>query len=173
MTIMKTTLSLLLLCCLAAVTLSCPRSGSSTPPTSKREKIAKKAEANIGSKVWAKAVAHKVGAGEWKCNIFVAEMIEAAGASVPHRHWYMWSPIGANEWAKTDSSYLVDSGCWTHVTSSGRGDVAAYGGHVGIVVGTDTVVSAKRDDVVKDYSYQGAFYNLPAGQNPTFWRYKC
>ena len=52
----------------------------------KRENIAKEAESKKGSELWSYASSHKTGANTNKCNVFVAEMIEAAGATLPHRY---------------------------------------------------------------------------------------
>ena len=51
------------------------------------EDIAKQAEkyAMLKSTLWSFKSAHKTGRNTHKCNIFVAEMIEKAGASLPHR----------------------------------------------------------------------------------------
>ena len=54
--------------------------------TRNMKKIAKQAKNHVGSKIWSKASKHKLGADTNKCNIFVAEMIEKAGASLPHRY---------------------------------------------------------------------------------------
>ncbi|KAI0222277.1 hypothetical protein LSAT2_026486 [Lamellibrachia satsuma] len=126
---------LLLLCCIVATSLACR-------VTRNMKKIAKQAKNHVGSKIWSKASKHKLGADTNKCNIFVAEMIEKAGASLPHRHWWSRSPIGATEWANQKSRYLTRSGCWKNVKSACRGDVMAEFIHVGIVTGTKKTTSA-------------------------------
>ena len=82
------------------------------------------------------------------------------------RSWY-YSPIGAWEWAKPNSAYLTKDKCWMHVTSPRVGDVAAKGGHVGIVTGYKTTTSAAEKKVVKN---DWGFRKSPT---PTFWRYTC
>ncbi len=84
------------------------------------------------------------------------------------RWFFMWSPIGANEWKNPGSSYLTRDRCWTLVTGCYKdGDVAATGGHVGIVTGHGFTTSAARDKVVRnDWGFR-------SGQRPTFWRYTC
>ena len=52
----------------------------------KRANIAHEAKSNEGSELWSYASPHKTGADTWKCNTFVAEMIEAAEAEVPHSY---------------------------------------------------------------------------------------
>ena len=47
--------------------------------------IADKAEGYVDSTAWAYASNRKTGTNTNKCNIFVAEVIEEAGKSVPHR----------------------------------------------------------------------------------------
>ncbi|KAI0213298.1 hypothetical protein LSAT2_001674 [Lamellibrachia satsuma] len=69
----------LLFCCLAVTTMACELRG-------KRANIAHEAKSNEGSELWSYASLHKTGADTWKCNTFVAEMIEAAEAEVPHRY---------------------------------------------------------------------------------------
>ena len=142
-------------CCFFPVS----KSGSAT---------ANMADSYVGSTAWAYASSRKTGRNTYKCNIFVAEFIEQAGKSVPHRHWWKWSPIGAAEWANPNSSYLTSASCWSVVTGCyKRGDVAATGGHVGIVTGKDATTSASSivNSVVKnDWGFR-------AGQRLTFWRY--
>ena len=84
-----------------------------------------------------------------------------------YRSWWRYSPIGANEWANPRSTYLTGDRCWTRVNSASTGDVAATGGHVGIVTGYRTTTSAAKDAVVKnDWGFR-------RGQSPVFWRYTC
>ncbi|ELT94004.1 hypothetical protein CAPTEDRAFT_197776 [Capitella teleta] len=85
-----------------------------------------------------------------------------------HIHFW-WSPIGANEWANTTSSYLCDDKCWVLVTSPQNGDVAAGYGHVGIVTGPATTTSAGEFAVVTN---DWGFGNPPR-QAQAFWRYIC
>ena len=49
------------------------------------EKIARNAETEEQSHEWAFMAAHRYGLDTDKSNVFVAEMIEKAGATVPHR----------------------------------------------------------------------------------------
>ncbi len=48
-------------------------------------KIASKADDNVGSREWAVNSKRRTGMGTDKDYLFVAEMVEWAGASVPHR----------------------------------------------------------------------------------------
>ena len=80
---------------------------------------------------------------------------------------YKWSPISADEWADPQSSALTSSISWTNVQFAERGDVAASGGHVGIVVAQNETVRAvtmERKILRNDWGFR-------AGQNTTFWRY--
>ena len=81
-----------------------------------------------------------------------------------------WSPICAAEWANTVSGALVESPCWKHVISPRRGDVAGYGGHVGIVTGPRSTIGASAivadSVVISDWGFR-------RGHNPVFWRYTC
>ncbi|ELT91267.1 hypothetical protein CAPTEDRAFT_202383 [Capitella teleta] len=134
-----------------------------------RERIAAVAKGYEGSEKWSFKSWRKVGRNKWKCNIFVAEVIEEAGAVVPHRRWWKWTPIGAEEWGKADSEYLADTGCWETTTSPGIGDVATDGKHVAIVTGDEETVSATYDKVVRnDWGF-----DPPKREADLFWRYTC
>lgn len=80
---------------------------------------------------------------------------------------YKWSPISADEWADPQSNALTSSISWTNVQFAERGDVAASGGHVGIVVAQNETVRAvtmERKILRNDWGFR-------ADQNTTFWRY--
>ncbi|XP_067684765.1 uncharacterized protein [Haliotis asinina] len=130
--------------------------------------IARTANKYIGSTKWSKASRHRTGANTDKCNIFVAEVLEEAGAKVPQRHWFTWSPIGAGEWGNPRSTYLTRDRCWTRVTSARTGDVIGDGWHVGIVTGYKLTTSARFDKVVRNN------FGFRSSQKPmTLWRYIC
>ncbi|XP_022102547.1 uncharacterized protein LOC110985669 [Acanthaster planci] len=130
------------------------------------QSIANVALGYVGSTRWALTSSTWPGTNTNKCNIFVATVLEEAGASVPQRHWWTWSPIGANEWANSNSNYLTSSSCWTS-GSGGIGNVAALGGHVGIVTSSSQTTSATATAVVtNDWGFR-------SGQSPVFWEYTC
>ncbi|KAK3108702.1 hypothetical protein FSP39_013690, partial [Pinctada imbricata] len=86
------------------------------------------------------------------------------------RRWW-FPPIGANEWANPNSTYL--SRCWETCSSSNtqKGDVLAIAGnggsgHVGIV----TVPNSMTTSATK-YRVEESDWGFRAGQNPTCWRY--
>ena len=79
----------------------------------------------------------------------------------------MWSPIGAEEWANPTSTVLENSTSWTNVESGERGDVAADGSQVGIVVAADETVRATSEEQKVVRSNWGFMVD----QNTTFWRY--
>ena len=96
--------------------------------------------------------------------VYVALLIACCPSTNSRRSW-KWSPIGANEWADPASSYLTKDPHWVLVTTPKRGDIAAYNGHVGIVVGPGETISAGEHEVVRgDWGFR-------PGQSPTFWRY--
>lgn len=170
-----------------------------------QENIAAVAESKVGWTLWSKASSHRTGKNTWKCNIFVAEVIEEAGGSVPHRweihhcwtplsgrrwatgdifssvtvithdklycfrSWWRWTPIGANEWGKSNSTYLKDSGCWTTTTSPSRGDIATDGSHVAVVTGAKETVSANATHVTRN----NWGFDPPYRVASLFWRYTC
>ncbi|ELT92483.1 hypothetical protein CAPTEDRAFT_186074 [Capitella teleta] len=144
-------------------------SGSGSTSSSKGAAIARTADSHVGSTKWSYASSHRTGRNTNKCNIFVAEVIEQAGATVPHRHFYSWSPIGAGEWGNPSSSYLTGSSCWSRVTSPRNGDVAGDGVHVAIVTGSSKTTSATSSAVVKnDWGF-----DPPSRVANVFWRYTC
>ncbi|KAI0231762.1 MFS-type transporter SLC18B1 [Lamellibrachia satsuma] len=128
--------------------------------------IAAEAKKEVGSTLWSFESSHGTGCDTNKCNTFVADMIERAGGSVPQRHVWKKSPIGAREWENPKSTYLTGDPHWVLVTGTPKpGDIAAYGGHVGIVTGPDTTISATAANIVEnDWGFR-------KGQKPTFWRY--
>lgn len=101
-------------------------------------------------------------AGTNKCNLFVYEVLKSAGTPVPMRVRWSWRNLGnvsypplARQWADPDQ---VIPG-WVIVKDPQPGDVAAMRinytdatGHVGIVTGPGTTVSAssETDTVVEN-----------------------
>ena len=85
--------------------------------------------------------------GEPKCNLYVYEVTFAADASpgLPNRpgRWAQLRgasgarPPIASQWA--DSGYNIPG--WVVVSSPRPGDVASFGGHVGIVIGNNQTIS--------------------------------
>lgn len=161
-----------------AVTLFCVTQASQarsycSDTSSMGRKIQQEADKHVGSSTWSFYAIRKYCKTKCnKCNMFVAEMIEDAGGSVPHRYPFVWTPIGTNEWANPKSRYLRRAWCWKLVVGCYKdGDVAATSGnpmgHVGIVTGENTVTSANRYVIVKNN------WGFRSGQNPTFWRYTC
>ncbi|KAK2187012.1 hypothetical protein NP493_180g00001 [Ridgeia piscesae] len=132
--------------------------------------LATEAEKHLGSRQWSYFSIRKTGRPGRKCNIFVAEMIQDAGGVVPLHRSETWSPICAAEWSNPNSRSLLESGCWKHVTSPRRGDVAGFGGHVGIVTGPRSSIGASSviadAVVISDWGFR-------PGHNPVYWRYTC
>ena len=85
-----------------------------------------------------------------------------------YRWQFLYSPIGAREWAKQDSGYLKKAKCWQPCGSLRViGDVIAKEGHVGIVTGEQqtTSASAITNTVVQNtWGFTGS--------KPTCWRYQ-
>ena len=50
-----------------------------------QSEIARFADKYVGSDKWAKNSTHGPGIGKNKCNLFIADMVEEAGGSVPKR----------------------------------------------------------------------------------------
>jgi RHS repeat-associated protein len=105
----------------------------------------------------------------WKCNKFVNDVGDNAGAEVPDINGYPGNryPPTANQWA--DPEHNIPG--WNNVVDNPEpGDVAAIGksnssGHVGIVTGENQTTSAAHQGVVtNDWGFR-------EGQNPTFRRH--
>ncbi|ELT94003.1 hypothetical protein CAPTEDRAFT_197774 [Capitella teleta] len=161
--------------CFALLSEACFSSGGSSAPTkiSKGAAIAKTADKYRSDTKWSVSSPHRVGIGKDKCNIFVAEVIEEAGATVPHRHWW-WSPIGAGEWGNPSSTYLTKDNCWTRVTSPQNGDVAGGHGHVAIVTGSSQTTGATSDMIVKgNWGFDYRTVKPKPRFAEAFWRYTC
>ncbi len=101
-----------------------------------REKIATVAEDYLGDTNYAKSgTVDNFGPGDWKCNCFVKNVLNTAGATAPMYEGGKW-PIRANYWA--DATRSIPG--FEVVDSPQRGDIAAFArtegsGHVGVYVG--------------------------------------
>lgn len=137
---------------------------------------AQEAKKHIGSEDWAyKADRPPYGEDINKCNLFVYEMLNDSGKpvamkerfSISNLEYVKYPPL-AGQWA--DKSEDIPG--WKVVTSPQPGDVAAIpgnysdaSGHVGIVSGSNTTISATANKVVEsDWGFRD-------GQKPTFRRY--
>lgn len=135
---------------------------------------------HIGSTEWAYTADRPPGANTNKCNQYVYEALNEAGAAVPMMQRRRFGirrpdhPPLAGQWA--DSSVSISG--WEVVSTPQPGDIAAEAieysdasGHVGIVStvnedGTGTTISATSDSVVEnDWGFR-------EGQNVTYRRYQ-
>ncbi len=106
-----------------------------------------KARSHLGKTDWAFAVKNgKWGKNKWKCNKFVADVLEEAGTPVPTKstEWGNKYPPLANEWA--DRTKEIPG--FEIVKDPQPGDVVGFQnpkglGHVGIVSGDNKYISAK------------------------------
>ncbi len=131
--------------------------------------IARIARSYVGDSRWTRASSSTgAGANTNKCNIFVAHVLEEAGATVPHRRWGLAGPIGAGEWGNPYSSYLTSAQCWENYSNPRVGDVIGDRVHVGIVTGPSESTSAPlaRPIVSNDFGFR-------TNSHVTFWRYTC
>nr|XP_034306653.1 uncharacterized protein LOC117682674 [Crassostrea gigas] len=114
--------------------------------------------------------------GKNKCNLFVYDVLNEAGAKAPNRKPGKTSPIGANEWANPRSTYVKNTGCYRVVSFRQKrgGDIIAFGryktsGHVGIVSIGGEYISAGDYRVVEK--------SIPRNSSSIFrttvWRYTC
>lgn len=120
-----------------------------------RESFARQAEANLGSTAWSKdrpAVQRgngkRFGVGDWKCNLFVHDMIYDAGVDSPPRTPGGW-PATAAMWKNgtIPGFRRLENGGGN---SQQRGDIISDGEHCGIAVDSSNTISALRLEVVKD-----------------------
>ncbi|HBL58676.1 MAG TPA: hypothetical protein DDZ80_09215 [Cyanobacteria bacterium UBA8803] len=155
--------------------LPLPEPEEDSPPPQENA-IVREARRHIGSGTWAySANRPPYGSGTNKCNLFVYEVVNNAGAPVPMQERWSWSqfeyvqyPPLAGQWA--NPSFTIPG--WVVVTEPQPGDVAAIAinysdasGHVAIVSGPNTTISATANEVVEnDWGFR-------AGQTPTFRRY--
>lgn len=113
--------------------------------------IVNEARQHIGSTKWSYASSYGTGANTNKCNQFVYDVLDAAGADPPSRHWWTYSPIGAGEWGNPSSSYLTGASCWNTCGGSWQsGDVISDSVHVGIITGWHLTTSAAYSEVVEN-----------------------
>ena len=102
---------------------------------------------------------------DWKCNIFVYEVLRAAGAKIPLIGGMLgWAtngkygyPPSASDWENKDIK--IDG--WAITKNPKPGDVVSTGEHVGIYIGNGKMISAARDNIVmtdlksyEDYTYR-------------------
>jgi hypothetical protein len=136
----------------------------------RQTRVVQAAKANIGSKSWAKFGWRNSPLGnfialEWKCNLFVAEMLHAGGFTVPTVNkagkWVSvvltqldlstQRPPCAIEWfdGKVPSTTLVGAGS-DGLDKSWPGDIVCTKSHVGIISGPQKTISANGSEVVEN-----------------------
>ena len=104
---------------------------------------------HIGSEDWSvDAEKDNFESGTNKCNKFVYDVLEESGAEVPLIHDGRnplnkegFPPVAA-DWENKD----IEIEGWVVIDSPKPGDVASYDGHVGVVSGDDTTVSASSNE---------------------------
>jgi hypothetical protein len=130
--------------------------------------ITKVAMREVGSTAWNPLAAKEMyGPGTDKCNLFVYDVLNAAGTPVylkVYHHWvrsdFKYPPL-AGQWADPNVEILG----WKVVTDPQPGDVAAEAhdclgcdsGHVGIVISANQTVSASTVDnkvVANDWGFR-------------------
>jgi len=90
--------------------------------------------------------------GDWKCNIFVYEVLRAAGAKIPLIGGMLgWAtdgkygyPPSAYDWENEN----IKINGWAITKHPKPGDVVSTGEHVGIYIGNGKMISAARDKIV-------------------------
>ncbi|KAK3610402.1 hypothetical protein CHS0354_008690 [Potamilus streckersoni] len=138
--------------------------------SSSGESIGNRALWYVGSEKWLYSGSHQTGANTNKCNIFVADILKEEGCPAPNRR-RSYSPIGAYEWANSNSVFLGRSPCWERCNSPEKGDVIATDGHVGIVSGYQRTTSASAAAYPPGLIVEND-WGFRSGQNPTCWRYR-
>ena len=143
-----------------------------------QEKIYLNAKANIDETAWAKDVDRQakrnkevfVTEGEWKCNLFVYEIILVSGYDIgtPNRARWISHPIlniqGKNKRPPCCSDWYnlqVEGFTFIGEGEEGKnkckkGDIVTNGVHIGIIAGDGETISAAKEKVVKnDWGYRG------------------
>ena len=135
----------------------------------KKERIYLNAEKNIGETAWAKDKKRQAKrnehvcftAGEWKCNLFVYEILLASGKDIgtPNKANALHHPILALENKLDRPPCAID---WYNKTVSGmtfigegddgkskckQGDIITNGEHIGIVAGNNKTISATASQI--------------------------
>lgn len=144
---------------------------------SRQERIYLTAKANIGDESWAKGSKRQAKrndkvcftAGEWKCNLFVYEVILAAGYDIgtPNKTG-LSHPILNLEGKNERPPCAID---WYNKTVGGmefigegddgkknckEGDIITDGTHMGIVAGNNTTISAGEFEILhNDWGFRG------------------
>jgi len=139
---------------------------------SRQEKIFKTAQANIGETVWAKSRERQAkrkstvlfSSNEWKCNLFVYEVILASGYDIgtPNKLNYLKHPVLAvkgkldrppctSDWyaKKVPGMDFIGEG------NEGKlkcipGDIITDGTHMGIIAGNNQTISANENKIVQN-----------------------
>ena len=133
----------------------------------KGEEIAKHAkscakETSPDKYKWAKAVAkqpeyykfHNYPAGTWKCNLFIADMLDRAGIVPPGTNDEK-SITSDGIWAIKANQWQSDVPGWRKVSFQQAGDVVSNGRHCGIAVDSSSTIAAGEKKVYKDDDISG------------------
>ncbi|ESO93748.1 hypothetical protein LOTGIDRAFT_228526 [Lottia gigantea] len=112
--------------------------------------IASIAESYIGSEDWSIASSSGPGPGTYKAHLFIEDVIDQAGGSVPKKWLGIGGPISIEEWANPESPFLVDDENWKRVTKPKEGDVVTDGKHIGFITGYRTTTHPGKKKIKQD-----------------------
>jgi hypothetical protein len=145
----------------------------------RQTKVMNEAKKRIGSTAWAKDVERKSDVGdfakdEWKCNLFIAEMMHAGGIAVPLINYqpdgvFVWilvrilqvkppannRPPCAIDWYnakdRSDLSFVTFVGEGTQgLNASWPGDIVTDGHHCGLISAPRKTISATQTEIVEN-----------------------
>jgi RHS repeat-associated protein len=114
----------------------------------KRQALVTAAQKHFGETTWAKdAEKESFKSGQWKCNLFVADVLKEAGITPQMMQPGSKEFMNANGWA---SKYEMKG--WVIVDTPEPGDIAAVprsgrSGHVGVYIGNGKVIAANEYSV--------------------------
>ena len=150
--------------------------------SSVQERIYSNAKANVGETAWARDVERQakrnenilVKEGEWKCNLFVYEIILASGYDIGtksincilHPILCMMGktqrpPVCENWYNGEVSGFSFIGEGDEGKKNSKKGDIITNGSHIGIIAGDEKTISAAEDMIVEnDWGYRGNEGNL-------------
>ncbi|KAK2191044.1 hypothetical protein NP493_60g00039 [Ridgeia piscesae] len=157
----------LVFCCVALGTACGPHGTPGKPPNGKPDPV------SFFQRIISHIATDFINSKKWKGNetaLFVAQVFEMAGVTVPNTNWFCWCPIGVDEWGKANSTYLTCGWCWVKTTCPRMGDVAGNGKIAAIVGEKNTTIYPSSSGVVVKNKVA---FQPGSSKDFIFWTYVC